>query len=137
MVIRFFIEDIDFTPPTPTKIKNWLSKVIQSERHKLKELNYIFCSDAYLQRINKEYLAHDSFTDIITFNNSDTPLHIVADVFISIHRIHDNAGVYQTSFHDELRRVMVHGVLHLMGYNDKTSDEQQEMRKKEEAYLSL
>ena len=136
-MIQFFTEDIDFELPSPTPLKSWITQVIQNEGRQLGELNYIFCSDSYLLSLNQQYLQHHSLTDILTFDQSDSPEIISADIYISIERIHENAANYEVSNHHELKRVMVHGVLHLMGYNDKTPEQRAEMRKKEEAYLSL
>ncbi len=136
-MVQFFVEDINFNPPTPSKLKKWISQVVQLEGREIKELNYIFCSDTYLLSMNQNFLAHNTYTDILTFDNSDTPLYLSSDIFISIERVKENASTYKVSFDHELRRVMIHGVLHLLGYNDKSADQQTEMRIKEEAYLSL
>jgi len=136
-VIQYFSEDIDFTPPHPTKMRNWLNKVIKIENHELGDINYIYCSANYLLRINETYLKHSTLTDIITFDHHTDPGLLAGDIYISIEQVLDNSALYDEPFERELRRVMVHGVLHLLGYNDKTTEEQREMRKKEEAYLSL
>lgn len=104
----------------------------------MKELNYIFCSDIFLHEINKTYLGHHTYTDIITFDYSEKNSHeIEGEIYISVDRVKENAVTYQKTFHQELHRVIIHGVLHLLGYGDKTGEEQKEMRKKEEACLSL
>ena len=100
------------------------------------DINYIFCSDNYLHQINFQYLDHDTFTDIITFDQSDKD-QIEGDIFISIDRVHENANERNISFVNELHRVMIHGILHLLGYNDKTPKEKQLMREKEDECLSL
>ena len=100
-------------------------------------INYIFTSDQYLLDINKQYLNHDYLTDIITFNNSTSNNLLEADIFISIERVKDNAKALQVQFIDELHRVMIHGILHLLGFDDKTEHDKAEMRKKENHYLAL
>lgn len=137
MSISFFAEDIDFKLDKTDITTNWISQIIQSHNHKLTELNYIFCSDDYLLEINKSYLAHDYYTDIITFDNADESMTIESDIFISIDRVTENAQDQNKSFQEELNRVMIHGVLHLLGYKDKTDAEEKRMREKENACLSL
>ncbi|MGZ3836667.1 MAG: rRNA maturation RNase YbeY, partial [Mucilaginibacter sp.] len=103
----------------------------------LKELNYIFCSDQYLLQINQQYLDHDTYTDIVTFDNSDIAKVIVGDIFISIDRIRENAAKFNTGEVNELHRVIIHGALHLLGYTDKKADSKKTMTAKEDHYLSL
>jgi probable rRNA maturation factor len=134
--INFFQEEIRFKIPHPRITSRWLRTVAVSEKSKVALVNFIFCSDKYLKKINLEYLAHDTFTDIITFDYSDRD-GIQGDVFISIDRVKENAQKFKAEFQDELHRVMVHGVLHLLGYSDKTKAAKSLMRKKEDAYLSL
>ncbi len=136
-MIEFFSEDIDYTPPTPAKIKSWIEKVIDQEGRDLGDLNFVFCSDPYLLDINVRYLDHHYRTDVITFDLSESNDEIAGDIFISIDRVKANAQEYQVQLIHELKRVMIHGVLHLIGYDDKNADQKLEMRKKEEAYLSL
>lgn len=135
--INFFAEDIDFNLPHKLKTKNWIKKVVQQEGAKINELTYIFCSDPYLRQVNKEYLQHDYFTDIVTFDNSEEENIVEGDLFISIDRIRVNSQDYEQPFEHELRRVIIHGVLHLLGYSDKTEEAQEVMRQKEDHYLSL
>jgi probable rRNA maturation factor len=135
--INFFAEEINFKISHPRKTASWIKKVIDKEKHSLEELNYIFCTDAYLLNLNRQYLSHDTLTDIITFNNSEKPGCLSGDVFISIDRVRENATTFKVSFDLELCRVIIHGALHLMGYSDKTSTQKLVMRKKEEACLSL
>ncbi len=120
--INFFSENIPFTLSKKTLIRSWLLKCAKSEKQTISELNYIFCSDNYLKKINKQFLNHNYFTDVITFPTS-TPNDktISGDIFISIDRVRDNAKTYGVKINDELHRVMVHGLLHLCGYGDKTS----------------
>ena len=138
MSVHFFSEDIEFKLEHKSNIRKWISKIIENQNHELEEINYIFCSDEYLLDINRNYLQHDYYTDIITFDNrdqADDP--ISSDIFISIDRVKDNAQSLNNSFDQELYRVMIHGVLHLLGQGDKTEQQQMEMRKREEASLSL
>jgi probable rRNA maturation factor len=133
--IHFFTEDIRFTLKHKTIIKNWLKETIKAEGYLLQELNFIFCSDEYLLGINQQYLDHDTYTDVITFDNSEVLKTIVGDIFISIDRIRENAAEFSRDFMDELCRVMVHGTLHLLGYKDKTKADKAGMTGKEDQYL--
>lgn len=135
--VNFFEEDINFTLSNEDYISNWIKTIVEKEGFLLQELNFIFCSDEYLYQMNIDYLNHDTYTDIITFDNSEEDKQIEGDVFISIDRVKDNAASIESSFEDELDRVIIHGVLHLMGLKDKTPEEEKEMREKEEACLSL
>ncbi len=136
MEIYFHFEDIEPINLNTTEISSWLSTITKEEKQSILLLNYIFCSDEYLLKVNQDYLEHDYYTDIITFDNSETD-EIEGDIFISIDRIKENSQTLKTSFENELMRVMVHGVLHLFGYGDKSTDEEKIMRSKEDAYLSL
>ena len=135
--INFFCEDVAFELTHSETIQAWITHTINNENHSISELNYIFCSDEYLHKINIDYLDHDYYTDIITFDNSDEEQIVEGDIFISIERVEDNAQDQGIAFELELRRVLIHGVLHLLGYKDKSQSEQQQMREKENAYLSL
>jgi len=136
--INFFQEEITFELKDESSITSWLQSVATAEGQSIGEINYIFCSDEYILSINEEYLNHDYYTDIITFDNRDnTQDDIEADIFVSIDRVQENAQMIQVPFDTELRRVMVHGLLHLLGYHDKSEEEISQMREKEEAYLSL
>lgn len=137
MPIHFFEEDIEYSLPNKTIINNWLTTIAENHKHSIEELNYIYCNDNYLLSLNQEYLDHDTLTDIITFDNSDSPNIIEGEIYISIERVQENAELFAKSFEEELNRVMAHGLLHLLGYKDKSEDEQLMMRKKEEACLSL
>ena len=101
------------------------------------DINYVFCSDEYLWKLNSNHLSHETYTDIITFDLSDNHNEISGDIYISIDRVRDNSYTMGNTFKDELDRVMIHGILHLCGYNDSTDEEKAMMRKKEEACLSL
>jgi len=132
--INFDSSDVKFTLIDEAKVIAWLEQVIQNEEGNVSELNYIFCSDEYLHKLNVEYLDHDTLTDIITFPINDNP--IQSDIFISIDRVKDNASDRSISFEDELYRVIVHGLLHLLGYGDKSLAEKATMRLKEDECLS-
>lgn len=136
--ISFFFEDTSFflTKKKQTQIKTWIIKSAKTYSYTIKHLNYIFCSDAYLLEINRLYLQHNTFTDIITFNLSEKSEEIQADIFISIERVTENAKVFRTSFSEELLRVIIHGVLHLVGYKDKSLDEKTEMSEREDFHIS-
>ena len=136
-MVHFFNEDITFSLPEPDIYTHWINQVVEQHNHSLKEINYIFCSDEYLLQINRDHLDHDYYTDIITFDNSEEDGMIESDIFISIDRVKENAITESVPFQHELNRVMIHGVLHLLGYHDKTSDEKKVMREKEEACISL
>lgn len=135
--IFFFNEDTSYQLRQRTEIRSWLKTIAKKEKYSILELNYIFCSDEYLLQINKDFLDHDYYTDIITFDNSELKGKIEGDIFISIDRVKENAQLQHTSLKDELHRVLVHGLLHLTGYKDKTAKEKEIMRKKEDASLSL
>lgn len=134
-MIYYFSEN-NFILKNKLKIKKWLKNTIIEEKTKLGDINYIFCSDEQLLKINIEYLNHDFYTDIITFDyrKNDT---ISGDIFISIDRIKENSGINNTNFEDELNRVLVHGILHIIGYKDKSPEDSKLMRKKENYYLTL
>lgn len=117
-------------------IKNWIYKLTFEKGFEIGEINYIFCDDAYLHKLNMEFLQHDTLTDIISFDNSLGKL-LSGDIFISTERVQDNAYDFNVSFDDELHRVMIHGVLHYMGYKDKTDDEKEVMREEENKALLL
>ena len=137
-VIHFFYEDCgEFKLTDPEKVADWLKQIVDSNRCSLASLNYIFCNDEYLHEINLNYLQHDTYTDIITFDNSEEASVIEGDIYVSVDRIQENALLHNTTFFSELHRVIAHGALHLIGYNDKSEEEKLEMRKKEEACLSL
>lgn len=134
--IYFHIEEIDFKLKKKKKIRNWLTELAQTEEKIIEDLNYIFCSDNYLLKINKTHLNHDYYTDVITFDYCDNKT-ISGDIFISIDRIKENAQTFDKSFKSELKRVMAHGLLHLMGYKDKNEADAIKMRKMEDFALKL
>jgi rRNA maturation RNase YbeY len=134
--IEFHAEDVEFEMPQSEIIAFWILETIKAEKSLLGgALNFIFCSDEYLYRLNMEYLQHDTYTDVITFPYSDE--HVEGDIFVSIDRVADNAQELGVSFAEELHRVLIHGVLHLIGYDDLSDDDEAEMREKENFYLKL
>jgi len=136
LAIHFFSEDISFTLKHKGLLRTWIKNTIVEEGFKLRELNFIFCSDNYLLSMNQQYLKHDTFTDIITFDNSEKKGEIVGDIFISLERIQENAQGFKVKTEDELHRVMIHGTLHLLGYGDKGKEAKALMTDKEDLYLS-
>lgn len=134
--INFFSEDISFNLKQKGLVRTWIKNTIIAEKHRLRLLNFIFCSDSYLLNINQQYLKHDTYTDIITFDNSDTEQEIAGDIFISLERIRENAKELDVNEKDELHRVMIHGTLHLLGYPDKGKSAKALMTEKEDLYLS-
>jgi len=134
--IQFFEEDISFKLKNKTLVRQWVTDTLVAEGFKLEELNYIFCSDVYLLQINQQYLDHDTYTDIVTFDNSEVEGVIVGDIFISIERIRENALKFEQTETDELHRVIIHGALHLSGYTDKSPADKKKMTQKEDFYLS-
>ncbi|MGI9527049.1 MAG: rRNA maturation RNase YbeY [Weeksellaceae bacterium] len=134
-MIQFFSETA-FELQDQVFFNDWLHACVDTYGYEIGNINYIFCDDEYLLKINQEHLQHDYFTDIITFDYTEgKELH--GDIFISIDRIADNAYDYETSFDNEIARVMIHGLLHMMGFKDKTPEEQELMRKKEDESLTL
>jgi probable rRNA maturation factor len=134
--VNFFAEDISFNLKRKGFVRTWIRNTIIAENHRLRLINFIFCSDAFLLNINQQYLNHDTYTDIITFDNSDTRNEIVGDIFISLDRIRENARELDVNETDELHRVMIHGTLHLLGYADKGKSAKALMTEKEDLYLS-
>lgn len=134
-MISFNYEN-DFKLPNELRISSWISDVIHSEGCIEDEVNYVFCDDAYLYKLNVEFLNHETLTDIISFDYS-VGKKLQGDVFISTERVADNAKDFDVDFENELNRVMVHGILHYCGYKDKSDSEAKLMREKENHYLSL
>ncbi|MFD2588065.1 rRNA maturation RNase YbeY [Croceitalea marina] len=131
-----FHYEVDFRLEDSLKFSDWISRIIEKENSSLGNLSYIFCDDEYLSNINLEYLNHDTLTDIITFDYTENNT-ISGDVFISVERVKENAEGFKVEFRTELLRVMSHGVLHLLGYNDKGEEEKAEMRNKESEMIEL
>jgi probable rRNA maturation factor len=138
-MITFHTQDIVFTLKNKTRIKKWIAQTIEMKKRKTGAIHFIFCSDSYLLSINKQYLNHNTFTDIITFDYSkdleNVPLS--GDIFISIDRIQENAVTFSKTMENELHRVIIHGVLHLLGYKDKTKDAKEQMTKEENRCLKM
>ncbi len=137
MAINFFQEETSFQLNQKLLRKKWLKSIAEKEKFKIVDLNYIFCSDEYLYKINVEYLDHKTYTDIITFDNSEEEQKIEGDIFISIDRVRENSKKLQIPIQDELSRVISHGLFHLMGYKDKKKEEAELMRSKEEFAINL
>lgn len=131
--ILFFSEDIDFPELDKLKISHWIRSALKQENAKHESINVIFCSDEFLLRLNKEHLNHDYFTDIITFQYEQDP--IEGELYISLDRVIENARTHKTPTLQELHRVIIHGVLHMVGYGDKTKEEKMLIREKEDYYL--
>ncbi|MDO9186149.1 MAG: rRNA maturation RNase YbeY [Bacteroidia bacterium] len=138
-MINLQTESIKFTLKNKTLLKQWIKEVIEKKKRKAGEITFVFCNDDYLLNINKQYLNHDTFTDIITFDYSkeDSKQPISGDIFISIERVEENALKYSKTFENELHRVIIHGVLHLLGYTDKTKIAKEEMTKQENLCLKV
>ena len=135
-MISYFFEDTDFIFKGKALNNRWLKIVAESEIRRLGQISIIFCSDNYILDINQRFLQHDYFTDIITFDYCEDD-RLSGDLFISVDSVRENAIEYGSSFNDELNRVMVHGILHLIGYDDHTDEDIRQMRSKENYYLSL
>ncbi|MEM9324584.1 MAG: rRNA maturation RNase YbeY [Bacteroidota bacterium] len=136
MLINFHAEDSSPPPLDTASIAHWLEDIAANEGLEIDEINYVFCSDEHLLSINRQYLHHDYYTDIITFDYSEDVI-LAGDIYISLDRVRENASTFKDTFERELHRVMVHGLLHLMGYQDKSDEEAKEMRSKENLALSL
>lgn len=134
-MLEFFFEDIEILDLDPEFFISWLSQVVDSEGKELGDVNLIFCSDDYLLKVNQQYLDHDYYTDIITFDYCEEST-VNGDLFISVDRVRDNATIEGVTFERELFRVVVHGVLHLLGYKDKSPEDKLEMTKMEDKWLS-
>ncbi len=135
--IHFFNEETNFKLKRIRSLRAWLLDSISREGYELTELNFIFCSDDYLLKMNQEYLQHDTYTDTITFDNSEIKNHVLGDIFISIDRVKENAKTYKIRMQNELHRVMIHSTLHLLGYKDKSIKDKDIMTSKEDYYLKL
>jgi probable rRNA maturation factor len=136
MGIKYFNEDVPLPKLKKRKSTNWIKTTILSEGKRVGDISFIFCSDSYLLEVNKTYLDHDYFTDIITFDYVDGIL-IIGDIFISVDRVLDNSVEFKTTFEDEMNRILIHGVLHLLGYKDKNKKDKILMTEKEDYYLKL
>jgi rRNA maturation RNase YbeY len=132
--IRFYNEDVNYVLVSKQKIRSWLLLVIEQEQKELGMVSYVFCSDNYLFKMNRQYLNSSYFTDVITFDYTEGTL-ISGDIFISIDRVKENAKLYKQRYFQEMLRVILHGILHLCGYKDKMPQEIKQMREKEDYYL--
>jgi rRNA maturation RNase YbeY len=136
MAIQFTAHEVKVKIKNRTMLKGFLKSLFEKEKHRLRSLHYVFCSDAYLLEINQQFLQHDTYTDIITFELSEVPDETVGEIYISIDRVKDNAERFKVSEEQELHRVIFHGALHLCGYKDKTKEEIALMRAKEDECLT-
>jgi len=136
MSIQYFNEDVPFPKIKRRKSTNWVKKTILSEEKRVGDISFIFCSDNYLLEVNKTYLDHDYFTDIITFDYVEGML-INGDIFISVDRVLENSVEFKTTFENELNRILIHGILHLLGYMDKNKEDKLLMTEREDFYLKL
>ena len=135
--VQFFFEGVAITLKERNRLKDFIETLFKREKKKLENLNYIFCSDKALLKINKDYLGHDFYTDIITFNLSTDHKAINGEIYISTERVKDNASLFNVPLSKELHRIIFHGALHLCGYTDGTKKQKLIMRKREDAYLEL
>lgn len=135
--VNIYNQDVSYTIKNKKKLYAWLKEVASSHGCTIKQINYILCNNKYLLGINIEFLNHDALTDVITFPYNEQCDSIEADIFISIEMVKENAGDRNLKCKDELNRVMVHGLLHLLGYGDKSEKEKKRMRQKEDYFLSL
>ena len=136
MSVTYFNEDVPFPKLKRRSTTNWIKETIRLEEKSIGDISFIFCSDDYLLEVNKKYLTHDYYTDIITFDYVEDGL-ISGDIFISTDRVKENAKLFSTSMENELNRVLVHGVLHLLGYKDKIKKDKTLMTFKENYYLNM
>ena len=136
MSIYFSTEKLDFELENELRVKRWITAIVNAQNKRVGNIGYLFCDDAYLINVNRTYLNHDTYTDIITFDYVEGNV-ISGDIMISVERVRENAALFNSSFEQELQRVIIHGVLHLLGQADKSDEEAAEMRKKEESALAL
>jgi rRNA maturation RNase YbeY len=136
MSIRFATQSGDFEVPETQKVQKWIAEVVKRRDRQVGNINYLFCDDAYLLQVNRQYLDHDTYTDIITFDYCEGQV-LSGDLFISVDTVRANADFYKTDFSEELNRVLIHGVLHLAGYDDQTDEQKAQMRSKEDYYLKI
>ncbi|MCQ2273712.1 MAG: rRNA maturation RNase YbeY [Bacteroidales bacterium] len=136
MAIYFSSENTNFDLKGKMKVKKWITDIIKAQGQKVGDISYVFCDDDYLIQVNREYLDHDTYTDIITFDYVEGKI-VSGDILISVDRVKENAQLFNTTFEQELHRVIIHGILHLLGQADKSDEDAAMMRKKEEAALAL
>ncbi len=135
--INFFTENIPYVVRNKGVLRNWISKTIEQEGKTAGDINFILCDDALLSELNYKYLKHKTLTDILTFSLDEESDSLCGDIFISLQRVKENAAIFREGISKELHRVMIHGVLHLIGYNDATKQEKSEMRERENFYLNF
>jgi probable rRNA maturation factor len=135
--IHFFFKDVSSTLRNRKQLKDFITFLFKTEKRHIENLNYIFCTDKFVRKINREYLKHDFYTDVISFDLSNTPGKIIGDIYISRDRIKENSSRFKASISRELHRVIFHGALHLCGYNDKSALQKKIMKEKEDYYLNL
>lgn len=133
--IHFLYHQVRFSFPERTRLKKFIQLLFKKEKTRIQQVDFIFCNDKYLLDLNRKFLRHNYHTDILTFTYQESPS--VAEIYISINRIQENRQIYSTSFKFELLRVMIHGALHLCGYDDQTASEKNKMKKKEDHYLDV
>ncbi len=133
----FFSEDKLFVLKEKGKLREWFSTILETEHKKAGLINFIFCNDDYLLKLNRKFLNKNTYTDILAFQNNEPNEPISGDIFISIQRVNENSIIFNTTFSEELKRVMAHGILHLSGYIDNTKTEKDVMREKEDFYLKM
>ena len=137
-MVQFFSEETEFKPSDPKGLSGWIKQIAKQHEYAIREVNIIFCSDEYLLKLNRERLKHDYYTDILTFDYAEgDKKRLHSDIYISIDRVEDNARDYSVPFQDELHRVIAHGLLHLMGFNDHDEISKQEMTEAEDAMLAM
>ena len=136
-LIQFHNADINYQIKEIKNLRKWLIYIVNTKNKSIESINYIFCSDSYLHEINIKYLSHDTYTDIITFPYHEEGDEIQSDIFISIDRAKENSKKYNHSLRNEIHRLLVHGILHLIGYDDHSPNEKHQMTKAEDKYLSL
>jgi probable rRNA maturation factor len=134
-MISFSAVETTYNLKNKLKVRNWVKSILETEGKQAGDITYVFCNDEYLGVMNEKYLKHNTLTDIITFDYSEKGI-LSGDIFISIERVKENAGSFNTTLNQELGRVMAHGVLHLSGYKDKTPEDKKMMRSKEDFYLA-
>lgn len=137
MAVKFATHEVKVALKNKTRLKQFLVELFEREGQELEDLQYVFCSDEYLLSINQQFLQHDTYTDIVTFELSPAPEITMGEIYISVDRVAENAGKFDVPFEQELHRVIFHGALHLCGFKDKTKKEEQKMRDKENEYLYL
>ncbi|UYQ92859.1 rRNA maturation RNase YbeY [Chitinophaga horti] len=137
MAVKFAMHEVKVTLKNRNRLKQFIEELFAREGQELEDIQYVFCSDEYLLGINQQFLQHDTYTDIVTFELSPTPEVTMGEVYISIDRVAENANNYSVSFDHELHRVIFHGALHLCGFKDKSKKEEEKMRSKENEYLYL